>query len=74
LFCDSGRAADNLRVARVEGPSVSPEHHIRLEYSEQGAEVAIARGRQESIDNLALPTYIGVRRKVTSVSPGMTSH
>ena len=39
------------------------EHDVGVEQREQRVEVAAARGREEGVDDLALPAQIGVRRR-----------
>ena len=53
-----GRSADNRRGADESG--VGPADHVRVQHLEQRLEVALARGREEGVEDLALGVEIGV--------------
>lgn len=63
------RAADLFRCAHLHGRGIGPEHGIGIEQREQRAEVAIARGREECVDDIPLAGEIGVGSRGCSSYP-----
>ncbi len=55
-------ASNDPRQARHR-TAISPQHDIRIEHGHQLLEVAVARGRQERIDDAPLLAEVGVRMR-----------
>ena len=64
-----GRSADDLRRADRHGAGVGPEDDVRVQHLEQCVEVALARGGEERVEDLALGVEVGVGDRALALDP-----
>ena len=55
-----GRSADDPRRADGHGAGVGPQDDVGVQHLEQRVEVALARSREEGVEDLALGVEVGV--------------
>jgi DNA-binding CsgD family transcriptional regulator/tetratricopeptide (TPR) repeat protein len=62
-------AADLRLGAGPDDGLVGPDHHVRVQHCDQRAEVAVARGGEEGLHDLAPPGQVSVGGGVRSLDP-----
>ena len=69
LARDRLRAAHHPRLGGRQRAAVGPQHDVRVEHREQRLEVAVARGGEERVDDLALAREVGVGDRALALAP-----